>query len=261
MCAHRLLGHSLAGIVVAISMSASVNAADFAPSYGPATDPTQRFGAPENSARPGETFFYKAARAASREEYKFAIDMYRVSASWAFKPAQYNLGVMYFNGEGVAVDRALGMAWLALAAERDDKDYASARDIAYTKMSSEEFARANELWRDLRKTYGDQVALTRAKNRWLQVRRAATGSHLGAGMGPLLVGGRNTIGRNTFSAFDVTGAGAIDGSIAYRRSREADNPYDDKLKQPTGTVTVQDVIPGGDDVKSVPPGGKPSHFY
>ncbi len=66
-----------------------------------------------------------------------------------------------------------------MAAERDDKAYAAARDTAYTKMSGEEFERANVLWRDLRETYGDDTALKRAKTRWLQMRRAATGSHLG----------------------------------------------------------------------------------
>jgi hypothetical protein len=184
-----------------------------------------------------------------------------VSASWAYKPAQYNLGIMYFNGDGVAVDRPLGLAWLALAAERsEDVPYARARDAAYSEMTETEFARANELWRDLRKTYGDAVALRRAGNRWRQVRSEATGSHLGAATGPVLVGGRGDLGRNSkpigsanseaFYAFGVTGSGAIDGSVAYRQLRESNNPYDIKFKQsPAGTVTVEDVIPIGDGVE------------
>ena len=48
------------------------------------------------------------------KQYKFAIDMYETSASWAYKPAQYNLAVMYMNGEGIAVDKPRAMAWAAL---------------------------------------------------------------------------------------------------------------------------------------------------
>jgi hypothetical protein len=219
--------------------------------------------APEDSARPGESFFYKAARAESKGDTRFATNMFRVSASWAYKPAQYNLGVMYFNGEGVAQDKALGMAWLALAAERsEDRDYARARDSAYAQMSDEEFARANVLWREMRGTYSDAIALKRARNRWIQVRNGRTGSHLGANTGPVLVGGRNKFGRNTalggsaltesHYGFGVTGPGAIDASIAYRQLLESDDPYDVKFKQEKGTVTVEDVIPIGDGVQRPP---------
>jgi hypothetical protein len=258
----------------AVSFLASPNgvAADSDTAYSPTLDtPLQRFTAPEDSARPGESFFNRAVTALSKEDYGFAVNMYRVSASWAYKPAQYNLGVMYFNGEGVPADRALGMAWLALAAERDDKAYAAARDTAYAKMSSEEFERANALWREMRGTYGDERALKRAKARWLQVRRAATGSHLGEGTGHLSVGGKSGVGRNyglqgstladSRSAFGILGAGSVDGSEAYARLRQSDNPYDIKLKQQSGTATVKDIIPIGDGVKSVPPAGKPSNFY
>ncbi len=251
---------TFAFVIVVATASPTANAVDPATTYSPTRDtPLQRFTAPEDSARPGETFFYRAANAAAKGNHEFAAEMYRVSASWAYKPAQYDLGVMYFNGEGVPVDHALGMAWLALAAERDeDKDYGAARDLAYTKMSGAEFERANELWRDLRKTYGDDVALMRAKNRWLQVRRAATGSHLGEGTGHLTAGGRDVSGMNvngkfkantsTQTAFGITGAGAVDGSAAYSRLRTSDSPYDVKLKQPTGIATVKDIIPIGDGV-------------
>jgi hypothetical protein len=122
-------------------------------------------------------------------------------------------------------------------------------------MSEEEYARANVIWRELRRTYGDAVALKRAKNRWQQVRSEATGSHLGAPVSPVLVGGRGHMGTNTGEpnaapqsdshfAFGITGSGAVDGSIAFRQLRQSDDPYDAQFKAPpTGTVTVGDVIP------------------
>jgi len=205
---------------------------------------------PEDSARPGETFFYRGVEAASKGDPKLAAGMFRVSASWAYKPAQYNLGVMYFKGEGVPRDKALGMAWFALAAERsEDAAYAAARDAAYADMSADEFAQANVLWRDMRKTYGDASALKRARNRWLQSRAEMTGSRVGGGTGPLAVGGRTGQATSKIwqtTSFSITGAGAADGSIAYRQLRATDNPYDVRFKERKGTVTVEDVIPAGD---------------
>lgn len=85
------------------------------------------FGTPENEARPGEAYFYYAVHALKHKQFKFAVDMYQVAASWAYKPAEYNLGVMYLQGQGVPVDLPRAMAWFALAAERSDKDYVAAR--------------------------------------------------------------------------------------------------------------------------------------
>ena len=79
-------------VAVAAPPVSSANAADSAITYSPTLNsPNQRFTAPEDSARPGEMFFYKAANAANKENYAFAAQMYRLSASWAYKPAQYNL--------------------------------------------------------------------------------------------------------------------------------------------------------------------------
>ncbi|HEY0231212.1 MAG TPA: sel1 repeat family protein [Dokdonella sp.] len=264
MHTRRLVAVSVMCIATALAANGLANAAaDALPEYSPGLKtPNQRFTAPEDSARPGETFFYRAASAVSKQDYAFALDMYRVSASWAFKPAQYNLGVMYFNGEGVPVDRARGLAWLALAAERGDGDYIAARDRAYAELSADEFARANALWRELKDTYADPVALKRAANRWLQVRRAATGSHLGENLGHLAVGGGGRpgadSGRMMTTGFDLSGAGGVDGSMAYRRLNATNNPYDVKLEQPTGTTQVGDVIPVGDAGGTAPPNAGPS---
>jgi hypothetical protein len=232
------------------------------------------YGTPEDAARPGERFYFNAVRAFRNKDYAFTIDMYEVSASWGYKPAQYNLGVMYFKGEGVPVDRPRGMAWMALAAERDDPTYVQAREVVYAELSKEEFARANDLWRELKTTYGDAVALPRAKARWAQVRSEMTGSRVG-GAGPLMIGaasgggrvinivssmkdpskpmaktsaapdngGKSSVNGFATAAFGVLGGGGEDGSRAYRQLFESDNPYDPKFEwrnspAATGTATV-----------------------
>jgi hypothetical protein len=260
----------LIGCAVAGTLPLAASAFDPMLNNG-ATSHMQRGSTPRESARPGETSFARGVAAVKNNDYEFAVNMYQVSASWAYKPAQYNLGVIYTKGEGVSEDKSLGLAWLALAAERGDKDYVAARDLSYSRMTDEEYARANAIWRDLRKTYGDEVALKRAKQRWVQVRNEATGSHVGGATGPMVVGGRDASGMrvvsdpehptvakansSTSTAAGITGPGAVDGSIAYRQMRESDNPYDPKFREPEGQVEVGDVIPVGDDVRRTPANG------
>jgi hypothetical protein len=222
---------------------------------------------PESDARPGEYFFLLGANAFRKKDYRFAIQMYEAAASWAFKPAEYNLGVMYTHGQGVEVDLPRAMAWMALAAERNYPRYVDARETVYAALTPEQFEQANVIWRDLKKTYGDEIALHRAKVRWAQVRANMTGSHVGAsgnlqvgtsmsspgeaGDSPKLVAampkreqggsrgfdkivqnikGANIAGASGRGTTDLTGGENVDGSIAYRQFRESDNPYDPKFE-------------------------------
>ena len=217
------------------------------------------FNTPEADARPGEYYFLLAAHAFRKGDYTFAIQMYEVAASWAFKPAEYNLAIMYARGQGVPVDLPRGMAWMALAAERNEKRYVDAREVVYAEMTKEQFEQANAIWRELKKTYGDEVALRRAKARWAQVRASMTGSRVGS-VGNLSVGMPNPNGGDPSGALDkghilppgvvnvrssassaaeATGGNGVDGSIAYRQLRDSDNPYDPKFQTSAlGRATV-----------------------
>ena len=234
------------------------------------------FNTPEEDGRPGQYYFLKAVDAVQHRNYRFAIDMYETSASWAYKPAEYNLAVMYMKGEGVAIDKPRAMAWAALAAERGDADYVAARELIYADLSKEEFARANEIWRELKKNYGDAVALERAKTRWAQVKAGMTGSHVGS-IGNLKVGGGGYNGHmadlnaatgkpvldgNTFSAFGVLKGGSIDGSTAYAQLRDSDNPYDPKfVAPPEGHATVEPLVPLPDQkAPDSPADGRPNNI-
>lgn len=143
------------------------------------------FNTPESDGRPGVKFFEYGVDAFRKGDYKHALDMYKVAASWAYKPAEYNLAVMYFKGEGVPVDRARGAAWMVLAAERGDPRYVEARDVMITLLSKAEFAQTDEVWGQLKNTYGDEVALRRAKAQWAWVRSHRTGTRVGGATGPL----------------------------------------------------------------------------
>jgi hypothetical protein len=216
-----------------------------------ANKPVQwRFGTPESDGRPGIYYFYRGVEAIDRKQYAFARDMYETSASWGYKPAQYNLAIMYAKGEGFAIDKPRAMAWAALAAERGDKDYVDAREVIYATLSKDEFAQANVLWRDLKQTYGDEHALRRAKARWAEVKASMTGSPTGF-PGNLRVGGHDHMGTEFSSANGfILNAGSIDGAIAYRQFRESTDPYDPRfVPDVKGTATVEPIVPVAEPAK------------
>lgn len=214
------------------------------------------FNTPESDGRPGVKFFTLGVQAFRKGEYRHAIDMYRVAASWAYKPAEYNLAVMYFKGQGVPVDRPLGAAWMVLAAERGDSRYVQARDMMVTLLSKSEFVQTDEHWGTLKKIYGDAVALRRAKAQWAWVKTHQTGTRVGGATGELSVGvldgghtpvslnaGGKPIKTATTGAAILQG-GSIDGSVAYRQFQQSDDPYDPVfLKNRNGTVKVEPLTP------------------
>ena len=223
------------------------------------TSRTDPFNRPEDDGRPGEYFFYLGALANQKHDYEHAIAMYKVAASWAYKPAEYNLGVMYLNGHGSPVDLPRAMAWFALAAERNETQYVYAKQLLYAHMTPEQFEQANVIWRELLPTYGDATALVRAKARWREVLISATGSRVGSAATHLVVGG--TTGKNShespisydvgmggmeaFTAGEITGVHQTDGVIAYEQLRASDDPYDPKFASYllSGSVTVGILTP------------------
>jgi hypothetical protein len=213
---------------------------------------------PEADARPGERYFQEGVRAFQKREFKFAVQMYQVAASWAYKPAEFNLGVIYARGQGVPADLPRAMAWMMLAAERNEQRYVDAREAVRAALTPAQVERVNAIWAELKNTYGDEVALRRAKAQWAYVRSHMTGSrvgsvgHLDVGMpggsgnqasarvagslGPQVRQGANP---TASTPGEVAGGQAVDGSIAYRQLLESDNPYDPKFEHPAlGTATV-----------------------
>jgi hypothetical protein len=253
-----------AALVLAMSVPAfaQTGTTTWAPSWdsaeGPGGPASGNYNTPEADGRPGEYFFQLGSDAFRRKDYDHAVAMYKAAASWAYKPAEYDLALMYFRGTGVPVDRALGAAWMVLAAERNNSKYAHARDLMITALSNAEFAQTNLVWQKLKPIYGDEVALHRAKLRWAQVKAGMTGSRVGDGAVYLLVGGGDYHGPASPSKLPIglsgvptptSGWGAIkgsitDGSIAYRQLHSSDNPYDPQfLKNRAGHVDVGPLAP------------------
>jgi hypothetical protein len=112
---------------------------------------------------PGEYYFCAAVRDFGQGHNRLARERLRDAAHWASKPAQYVLGLMYFNGDEGPSNRPLGVAWLALASERHDQRFEPAFAKAYLELSPDERAQANVYWSTMKEEYSDSVAGARAR--------------------------------------------------------------------------------------------------
>ncbi|MDR3386694.1 MAG: hypothetical protein P4L92_06530 [Rudaea sp.] len=136
-------------------------------------DPSGRF-------VPGKYFEYKAQFYLKNRDYRAALEMFELAGYWANKIAQYNVGIMYFNGIGsLPVDKIRGVAWLGIAAEQHGELADAALHAAYAELTPEQRTEADGVFRQLDAKYGDAVTLPRALNRYEEERRNITGSHAG----------------------------------------------------------------------------------
>lgn len=117
---------------------------------------------------PGKYFEQKAQFYLQKKDYATALRLFELSGYWADKVAQYNAGIMYFNGIGVPVDRVLGTAWLGIAAEAHDSLADQALQAAYAELTPEQRSQADAAFQQLDEKYGDDVALARALRRYQQ---------------------------------------------------------------------------------------------
>jgi len=128
---------------------------------------------------PGVYYFRKGNEALHKGDVAGAIELWKISAGWAMKDAQYNLGIVYFEGQGVPVDEPLGLAWLALAAERKNAAFNDSLTAAWSQTEPSVHDRANAVWRELRLRYDDEHALPAARQRFESELAQQTGSRVG----------------------------------------------------------------------------------
>lgn len=117
---------------------------------------------------PGDYYYCIAEQTYGEQRYEYAQKFFTTAASWASKPAQYVLGVMALGGDHQPINRPLGLAWLALAAERPHSNFESAYKSAYAGATARERRAAEDLLMKMRPTYGDATAAPRAEERYAQ---------------------------------------------------------------------------------------------
>jgi hypothetical protein len=120
---------------------------------------------------PGAVNYCLGMRHWGKGSYRSALKLLKLAASWDNKEAQYTLGLIYYNGRHVSVDRARGIAWLMLATERhnDAQLELVARSAAHL-ATARQYRRAQQLFQTMRERYGDKLAGARA---WRYLRNRA----------------------------------------------------------------------------------------
>ena len=88
----------------------------------------------------------------TRQDYKEAVKLLRLSAERGNTLAQYNLGVMHDNGKGVPQDYVLAYKWWIIAGSNGDKDAVKNRNIIEKSMSKQQIEKAQELARNWKPT-------------------------------------------------------------------------------------------------------------
>ena len=88
------------------------------------------------------------------KNYKTAVKWYRLAADQGHASAQFNLGVMYGMGTGVIQDNVYAHMWFNIAASSGDKDAVKNRGIAAKEMTPSQLEKAQDLAREcVRKNY------------------------------------------------------------------------------------------------------------
>ena len=83
-----------------------------------------------------------------------AVRWYLQAAEQGHADAQYNLGVMYANGEGVPEDDIQAYVWISIAAAQGVENAKNAKEILTGEMTRVEIAEAQKLSRKYWEAYG-----------------------------------------------------------------------------------------------------------
>jgi len=157
-------------LVLALAALATTLAAQAAP---PTVDAPERNGINVcafgmEQILPGDYYACRATYAMQHHDYRKAIQLLEVSASWANKNSQRVLGLVYFNGDstGIRPNHPLGLAWLKLAAQRHDPAIQKDFDGALARASQDEQADSDRLFESMKDKYGDDAAGKRAVQRY-----------------------------------------------------------------------------------------------
>lgn len=113
------------------------------------------------------------------DAYEQALRNFLRAARYADKPSQGAVAELYWEGRGVAEDRALGYAWMDLAAERGYRPFVVRRERYWEAMDAAERTRALEVGAGVYAEYGDEVAKPRMAAVLRRARREVTGSRTG----------------------------------------------------------------------------------
>jgi TPR repeat protein len=159
--------HGIAAVILALSFAVSSAAAGPVEYAGPAQKKTASRSkpAPKSTPAPVVTGTVEDGEAAYESgDYATALQIWRPIAERGDARAQFDLGVLYNNGRGVAQDYVIAHKWFSLAAAQGDERAAEYRDVVAGSIvpkqeptveqgeaayESGDYATALQIWRPL----------------------------------------------------------------------------------------------------------------
>lgn len=162
-----------------------------------------------------------------------AVSNFRQASRFADKPSQAMLAEMYWDGDGVAQDRARAYAWMDLAAERGYTLFVAKRERYWAALDPGEREQALRIGQALYAEDADSEAMPRMTRKLQTLRHHMTGSRVGM-VGPMRI-----------HLFTDVGSTWVDGSSYYRKNFWEPERYfewTDSIWQPMprGNVRVGD---------------------
>ena len=131
------------------------------------------------AAHPDLRWRLEGLRAYEAEDYPLALTYLRRAARHADKAAQAIIAEMHWRGLGVTQDRALGYAWMDIAAERLYPDFLAHREAYWEALTATEREDAIARGQAILAEYGDEIAKPRLEKVLKREKRKVTGSRIG----------------------------------------------------------------------------------
>lgn len=156
------------------------------------------------ASHPDMRFRYLGQEAVAEGRLEEARNFFEAGAGFADKLSQAALAEMWWNGRGGVRDRALGYAWMDLAAERGTSFLLVQREQYWAALDPAERARAVTEGQALYARFGDPVAQPRLERELRQGLRSVTGSRTGS------------VNQMEMVVRDKRGARSVDQDVFYR---------------------------------------------
>jgi hypothetical protein len=133
----------------------------------------------DSTSHPDQMYRNVGLRAYKDGDKELAMRDFLKASRYADKLSQSMVAMMYWDGDGIAVDRPRGYAWMDLAASRGYRDLLLQREAYWRRLSNAERKQALEIGQQVYAEYSDQRGLDRLVLRFAMARANVTGSHLG----------------------------------------------------------------------------------
>ena len=131
------------------------------------------------AAHPDLRWRLEGLRAYEARDYPLALTYLKRAARHADKASQAIIAEMHWRGLGVPQDRALGYAWMDIAAERLYPTFLAHREAYWEALTAAEREDAIARGQAVLAEYGDDAAKPRLEKVLKRERRSVTGSRVG----------------------------------------------------------------------------------